>query len=144
MIFFLEASAMVKKYIAEPGTERLETLVRTRRDLAVCRVTHVELPAALARRARAGDLSREVARRHAAQYEADAASLRIVELRPPVLILAAKLVWNHALRAFDALQLGAALHLGRASQAPLTFVAADGPLCDAAQAEGLRVERLGR
>ena len=143
MIFFLDASAMVKKYIAEAGSGRLRELIRARRDFAVARISGVEVPAALARRAREGDLPREVARRHAAQYEEDSGAMRIVELRPPVLRLATALVWRHALRAYDALQLAAALHLKSSAQVALTFVAADGPLCDAAKAEGLKLERLG-
>lgn len=143
MIFFLDASAIVKKYVAEPGSARIDTLVRTRRDLAVSRISHVEVPAALARRARQGDIPQTVARRHAAQYEEDTANMRVVELRPRVLGLATELVCVHPLRAYDAVQLASALHLKRTSRAAVTFVAADSPLCDAAEAEELRVQRLG-
>lgn len=143
MIYFLDASAVVKKYIAEAGSDRFRALVRARRSFAVSRLSSVEVPAALARRAREGDLSREIAQRHATQYAEDVAQMRIVELRAPVLELAEQLVWTHALRAYDAVQLGAALHLRRASGSSVTFVAADGPLCDAAEAQQLKLERLG-
>lgn len=143
MIYFLDASALVKKYIAEAGSDRLRGLVRARRSFAVCRPSSVEVPAALARRAREGDLSREIAQRHATQFTEDLAQMRIVELKAPVLKLAEELVWTHALRAYDAVQLGGALHLGRASGSSVTFVAADGPLCEAAEARQLKLERLG-
>lgn len=143
MIYFLDASAMVKKYIVEPGTERLRALITARRRFAIGRVSQVEVPAALARRARNGDLKREIAQRHAAQFEQDVASMQVVEMRPAVLALARQLVWEHPLRAYDALQLAGALQLKRMSQIPVTFVGADGPLCDAARDEALKVERLG-
>lgn len=142
MIFFLDASAIVKRYLEEAGSERIRSLVRARREFALSRLSHVEVPAALARRAREGALTREVALRHADQFEVDAATVRIIELRPPVLKIAGDLVWAHALRAYDALQLAAALHLERSTQTSVTFVAADGVLCDAALARELKVERL--
>ena len=142
MIYFLDASAIVKKYIAERGSDRLRALVRARREFAIARVSQVEVPAALARRAREGDLRRDVAERHAAQFDDDVAAMRVVELRPPVLNIASRLVWAHPLRAYDALQLAAAIHLKRMSQTAVTFVAADGPLCDAAAAAELKLERL--
>ncbi len=143
MIYFLDTSALVKKYIVERGTERIKALVQMKRDLAISRLATVELPAALARRTREGDIDEQVARGQMEQFDRDTMGLRIVELRPPVLELARKVAWSRALRAFDALQLAAALHLKRTAAVVVTFVAADGPLCSGATAEGLKVERLG-
>ena len=50
----------------------------------------------------------------------------------------------HALRAYDAVQLAAALEINRKEQdagfAPVTLISADQALNDAAQAEGLSVD----
>jgi len=56
---------------------------------------------------------------------------------------AAALVWQHPLRAYDALQLGSALRLSRATRLAMTFLCSDAKLCRAASEEGLRVQRVG-
>ena len=73
----------------------------------------------------------------------DLQEMRVVELQAPVLELAAELVWQHPLRAYDALQLGSALRLARATGLAVTFLCSDTKLCQAASKERLRVQRVG-
>ncbi len=144
MIHFLDASALVKRYVEEEGSETLRSLVRRHRDLAVSRLSAAEAPAALARRVREGDLLPEVAQGHAAQLAIDLRDMRVVEVRPRVIELAADLVWRQPLRAYDAMQLASALRLARETAMALTFVCADPRLGACAKGEGLRVLTLGR
>ena len=139
MIFFLDSSAVVKRYVQEPGTAVVRALFRGRRQLAAARVTAVEVAAALARRARSGDLDSTAAHRQSERALGDLGKMHVVELRAPVVQLAVELGWKHPLRAFDAIQLGSALHLMRATGLALTFVCADRGLCDVAKLEGARV-----
>jgi predicted nucleic acid-binding protein len=143
VIHFLDASAVVKRYVREPGTDVVLTLFRGRRSLSVSRLSAAEVPAALARRARVGDLAREAARTAAARFEADLPSFDIVEVRSRVVSLAAELVWQADLRAYDAVQLACALHLSDSGGVPVTFVAADGSLLTAARARKLKTLRVG-
>lgn len=138
MIHFLDSSALVKRYVHERGSEVVAALFRGRREIAVARVAELEVNAALAKRVRAGDLKLGEAQRHALALGVDLDGFRVVELRPPVLSIANGLVWQRALRAYDALQLAAALRLTRATGLALTFWCADAHLCEAAVAEGLR------
>ena len=139
MIYFVDASALVKRYVREPGTDGVRSLFSRGKKLAAARITAVEVPAALARRARAGDLDERLAVKQAARVAADLANMYVVELRREVVRLANELVWRHALRAYDAVQLGSALHLKGATGVSLTFVCADRTLADAADGEGVRV-----
>jgi len=143
LIYFLDASALAKRYLAELGSDQVRLLVQRRKHLAVSRVSNVEIAAALSRRARQGDLSQDSARSLSQQMEEDLQEVRVVELRAPVLELAAALVWQHPLRAYDALQLGSALRLARSTRLAVTFLCSDANLCRAASEEGLRVQRLG-
>lgn len=140
MIYFLDASAFVKRYVQEPGTSTVRNLGR-RGKLAASALSLVEVPAALHRRARQGDLSVSAARTSAARARADLEQIDLVEPRGAVLALAAELVDRYPLRAYDAVQLASAVRLLQATGLASTFVCADAALAAAARGEGLRALR---
>jgi predicted nucleic acid-binding protein len=144
LITFFDASALVKRYVDESGTPAIRALFRTRRlRPAVSRLTAVEVPAALARRARRGDLSERAARACAKHLTADLAEMHVVEPRGALIEQAADLVWRHDLRAYDALQLASALYLFREVGSATRFVCADRALTVVAVREGLRALAVG-
>ncbi len=144
MITFFDASALVKRYVDESGTTAIRALFRARRlRPAVSRLTAVEVPAALARRARRGDLPERVARACAKHLASDLAEMHVVEPRGPLIEQAADLVWRHDLRAYDALQLASALYLLREVGSATRFVCADRALTVVAVREGLRALAVG-
>jgi predicted nucleic acid-binding protein len=143
LIHFLDASALVKRYVKEVGSEDVRRLVRRRGRLATSVLAGVEIPSALARRAREGDLPLDAAREHSRRVATDLSETHVVAARANVLEVAAELVWRHPLRAYDAVQLGSAVWLARESRMAVTFVCADQRLATAAAAEGLRVIHLG-
>ena len=49
MIYFLDASALVKRYIDEPGSDAIRDLVRKKRRIAASSLSGLEVPAALFR-----------------------------------------------------------------------------------------------
>jgi len=142
LIRFLDSSAFVKRYVREPGSDAVARLFRPASKLAASSLALVEISAALFKRARAGDIPPELARKHAARVAADLEEIHVVEPRGPVLDLAAELVSRRALRAYDAVQLASAIRLSRAGIA-VTFVCADDALSAGAIAEGLRALRIG-
>jgi len=125
LIHFLDASALVKRYVKEAGSEDVRRLVRRKPRLATSILSGVEIPSALARRTREGDLPRDAAREHSRRVASDLSETHVVAARVQVLELAA--VW-----------------LARESRMALTFVCADQRLATAAAAEGLRMMHLGR
>jgi uncharacterized protein len=141
MIYFLDASALAKRYLVEVGSDRVRQLFRRNADIAVSRLSEVEVASALVRRMRAGDIDEADAESHLAALEEDLTTCDVIEVRKPVVARARVLVGEHGLRAYDAMQLAAALR-AKGSGA-LTFVCADTELSDAASAERLRVEQLG-
>jgi len=138
MTYFLDASALVKRYVREPGTATVAAFVRRRRPLAASRLAAVEVPAALWRRCRERDVDAERVRTILARFGHDLGEMTLVEVRPGLVDDAQRLVGVHPLRAYDAVQLASALRLHREAGLPTTFVCADGPLATAAGAEGLR------
>lgn len=143
MIRFLDSSAFVKRYVREPGSDVVARFFRAGSQLAVSSLARVEVSAALFKRARAGDLTSDVAGSHAAHVAADLEEMHVVEARGPVLELATDLVSRRPLRAYDAVQLASAMRLSRAAGVAVTLVCADDALCVAAVGEGLRALRVG-
>ena len=126
----------MKRYVQETGRARVISLWRRR--VAVSALAGVEVPAALWRRHRQGDVSREDARKLIQRLHVDLTSVLLVEMRRGVLDRAAHLVERHPLRAYDAVQLASALLLAERANSPVTFVGADRQLGEAAATEGLR------
>ena len=136
---FLDSSALVKRYADEDGVEH----VRTIDSVVVCAVARVEVPAAIWRKHRLGELSAA----HAAllvdefawEWHGDADAdpvFAVISLTDDVLETAALACARHGLRAYDALQLAAALTAREADDTLTSFVCFDRELADAASQEG--------
>ncbi|MBI3982026.1 MAG: type II toxin-antitoxin system VapC family toxin [Gemmatimonadetes bacterium] len=136
---FFDASALVKRYVRERASTRVRRLLR-RGDVAVCRLSEVEVVAAFARLARDRAMSVAQRDRAVAAFAADLAAWTVVEIQPDVTKTARRLLLRHPLRAGDAIQLGAALVLQEALAQPIDeFVAYDEQLIEAARREQLTV-----
>jgi predicted nucleic acid-binding protein len=142
--YFLDSSALVKRYARETGTAWMSSLFRigAGHRLYVSRITGVEVAAALTRKLRGGQLSTGEATRARGRLRRDISMrLRITEVTPVMLTDAMNLAEKHGLRGYDAVQLGAALEVNsrRVSLGtqPLTLITGDDELLQAAAAEGL-------
>jgi len=145
--FYLDTSALVKRYFAETGTAWIRTLLdpATGNTVAISEVTLVEASAALAARQRGGfislaerDTAVDLLLRHADTEYA------LAPLARATIDTALALTQRHRLRGYDAVQLATALLVADAYRAASitapTFVAADADLLAAARAEGLPTE----
>lgn len=140
MTAFLDSSALVKLYADEDGFE----LVRELDAIAVSTLARVEVPAALWRKSRAGELSEEDVAVLTADFEADwfgtsgeSSRFAVLAVTPPQLDRAASLLPLHNLRACDAIQLAAALAAREADPNCRSFICFDQLLNRAARAHGL-------
>jgi uncharacterized protein len=140
VIRFLDTSALVQRYLPEPGSERVRAMLRTSVELAVASITVAELCAGIARAHREGRLTRVQRDRIIDRVPTDLELFQVVEPRWRLLLGVAELVRLHPLRAYDAVQLAACLELRRAKAVELW--AADGELIRAARAERLKVVAL--
>lgn len=146
--YYLDTSALSKRYVQETGTAWIRTLVdpaTAGHTLLTARVTMVEVYSALARRKREGSVpvtDCEVAERAFTAHSAT--EYEFVELDLPVVNLSRDLLGRHPLRAYDAIQLASALVANRALQTaglpPLVFLSADNRLNEAVASEGLAVD----
>jgi len=146
-VYFLDTSAAVKRYVQETGSWWIRNLTNPAAGhfLYVARSTDVEMTAAIARRRRLGSLSIAQAGAALNRCAQDfAQEYRIAGITIPLLRQAAQLADKHVLRAYDAVQLAAAVDLNAQWVATgigiFTLVSADQELNAAAAAEGLPIE----
>jgi predicted nucleic acid-binding protein len=143
--YFLDSSALVKRYVIEPGTPWVRGLTRYRKStyLYIALITAVEVTSAIARR-RGVTLSAAQASSLLSRFRKHLAGRCLPSQITPALVSEAVTLANrHRLRAYDAVQLAAALDVHRDWSAnrlgAFVFVSADRDL-NAATAEGLAVE----
>ena len=140
---FLDTSAVVKRYMDEAGSDVVRRLVHPRNSnhVYIAHITVVEGVAAIARRARTGDVTAEHALSAFDGLQRDADSLySVIPVGAVVIERAVTLARANVLRGYDAVQLAAALLLADALRAePVTLVSADRRMCDVARQEGMDV-----
>lgn len=144
-VYFLDASAAVKRYVNESGSERVTALTAAANEIFVSKITAVEFASAVARRRREGTLDETIAAAAAAEFQQDfSAQYRAVDVSSGVIARAVVLTYKHGLRAYDAVQLATAVEVSGQGHGlsipPLVFVSADRDLNVAASLEGLAVE----
>ena len=142
--YFLDASALVKAYIREPGSRWVRQVLRRKAVVAfISPISGAEVVAALARKERMGDMDRAARDRVVAAFRVDyRRRFTHTALTATVIKEAMTLVLAHPLRDYDAVQLASALLLRGVSGPlrPLTFVTADLVLLRIARERGLVAE----
>ncbi|MEM7519277.1 MAG: type II toxin-antitoxin system VapC family toxin [Planctomycetota bacterium] len=138
MIAFFDASALVKRYVDEPGTDAIRGLLKKELP-AVARLTEVGVASAIERRCREGSVAAADRDRAVSALRHDIASFLVVELTASVVERALALLTRYPLRTGDALQLASCLELQERLEYKVTFVAFDRRLNEAAARERLDV-----
>jgi predicted nucleic acid-binding protein len=145
--YFLDTSAIVKRYILEQGQAWLLSLCDPLQghDLYISQVSLVEVVATICRRAREQSISMTERDRLINVFRQDSQeSYNIWPVTTDLYTSAGDLCRSHRLRAYDAVQLACTLALredilaNRVSE--LIFVCADVGLLDTASVVGLQVE----
>lgn len=136
-MIYLDTSALIKRFVAEAGSEAVNDLVRNSPPVVTAKIAFAEVHAGLKRKHREGFLSGRDYTLSVRQFEDDWGSYIRVDLRDEILRLARDLIRQHPLRGFDAIHLASALSAKRAVGEDLTFAAADVRLLRAAKSEGL-------
>jgi predicted nucleic acid-binding protein len=143
---YFDSSAPVKRYLAETGSIWVQTRCSDPTQIiAMAEIGRVEIAAAFASKLRAKAITPVDYQRVKAKLMADAQKqYQLLPVTSQRVDEAIELTARQKLRSYDALHLACALYLNQViltnGLSPLIFVAADGDLLQAAQAEGLAVE----
>lgn len=138
MLFYLDASAWVKRYVQEDGTLWVRSLFDKGERMATASLGYVETVAALSRR-----LSEAEFVRVEPQVKLDWQNMARFDLTNSILERAVELARQHKLRGADAVHLATASDLHRSLaeiQEAAILVASDRELLAAAQAMELPVQ----
>jgi uncharacterized protein len=139
---YLDTSALAKWYLNEPFSEAFEVFIQEQPEAAISRLTVVEFRCLLARRRRAGEITKTVESRVYAAFEKDvgAGSIQVHPVLDEHLIAALGLLGSlgrFPLRTLDA------LHLAIAQGIRCKVLAtADKTMADAGKAAGLSIVRF--
>lgn len=136
---YWDASALVPLIVSEPNTALAHSWLEEHSVILTWAWSRVEIVSAVERRTRDGDLSRQQRRDILRRLDTFSTTWNEVSEMPAVRSLANLVLARNSLRAADAAQLGAALHVQQQLDASLPFVSLDRRLAEAAELEGLPI-----
>jgi len=146
-IYFLDTSALAKRYVTEIGSNWVKTLTdpALENKIILSRITWVELISAFARLQREGKVDPNDVKTNIQAFRYDwETQYQVVEVNEELIENAGNLVQKYPLRAYDSVQLASALKIypifEKLNTHAFTFVCADDRLLNVAKAEGLQTD----
>lgn len=137
MIVYLDASALVKRYVVEAESAQVEALIEGAQMTGTAVLCRAEVAAALAKAVRVRLVSRESAVKALGEFNADWEYLIRLHIDEPLAARAATLAWEHGLRGYDAVHLATALVWRETLGGTVTVATYDRELWRGAQECGL-------
>jgi predicted nucleic acid-binding protein len=139
MIVYLDASALVKKYIEEIGSEKVDRLIDQASTVGTSPISRAEVAAAVAKTVRTRTLPQDEASAALRIFRIEWPDLARLQITETTVARADALAWQHGLRGYDAVHLAAALIWQEAIAEPITLATFDRQLWQSGQAAGLAV-----
>ena len=139
---YFDASALVKRYVDEPGRREVLRLLR-RYEVVTSAIVPVELRSAMGRRVAEGTLDERDVPRILKRVATERGFWALIDVSREVLAAAETLVATRPLRALDAIHVASAqLFAGRIAMPDLVFVSADVRQTAAAAAVGITTKQI--
>lgn len=140
MPFFIDTSALFKRYQIEKGTSIVCNILEKRdSDIFISSLTIIEVVSNLKRLFEIDGVTTKEQfemQRSFFYYDIDNLDITILDVTSDDIVRADEIILKRYMKPVDSIQLAIALNL---KINKLTFVAADKKLCDSAKIEGLRV-----
>lgn len=137
MILYLDASALVKRYVAEPGTSEVAKAIAGAEVVGTSIITRAEVAAALNRAVRVGTLTHEAAVSALQVFRSEWPNWVRVQATEMLVARADALAWELGLPGYDALHLASALLWKDGMDEKVTMATFDRQLWEAARQRGL-------
>ncbi|MGE5242990.1 MAG: type II toxin-antitoxin system VapC family toxin [Betaproteobacteria bacterium] len=138
MIAYLDASALVKRYVVERRSRETMAFIADAEIAATSIVSRAEVSAALARAARTKLVTLDTARKAQRAFAADWPDLARVPVTEALSERAEALAWEFGLRGYDTVQLASALTWQDSVGADVVIATFDAELWTAASMAGLK------
>ncbi len=137
MIVYLDASALVKRYVAEASSPVVVSLIMKADAIGTAAISRAEVSAALGKATRMKILKRDEAASALQVFTADWENLIRLQITEVLIARASALAWDHGLRGYDAVHLAAAVFWQEMLSEPVTLATFDRQLWHGASVAGL-------
>ncbi len=137
MILYLDASALVKRYVVEVGSDDVELVIGQAHLLGSGAISLVEVTAALAKAIRTRDLTQYTGQAALRAFHVQWADFIRLPVTDALMTRAADFAWQYDLRGYDAVHMAAACAWSEAVGSAVTFATFDRGLWRAAPSVGL-------
>jgi predicted nucleic acid-binding protein len=137
MIVYLDTSSLVKLYVEEDESSKVDLLLKSSEVTATSLVAYAEARAAFARRFREKAFTTDAYNLLKEFFDEDWDRYLILSVTADMIRLAGDLAEKHALRSFDSIHLASALTLRQELSSPIVFSCFDNNLQQASEREGL-------
>lgn len=138
MIAYLDASALVKRYLVERGSRETIALTAESKLIATSIVSRAEVAAAFAKAVRVGVVTEHRARSAQRSFAGDWPDLVRVPVTEALVEWAETLAWDHGLRGYDAVQLASALAWQESVGTEIALATFDQQMWEAAPKAGVK------
>jgi predicted nucleic acid-binding protein len=139
VILYLDASAIVKRYVTEARSKDVTALIDGAVAVATSMVSRAEVAAAFARAVRLGVLDEAGGRGAQRRFAREWPDFVRIPVTEALVARAEALAWQHVMRGYDAVQLAAALTWQDAIGQDAVLATFDQQLTKASVEAGLRV-----
>jgi predicted nucleic acid-binding protein len=140
MPFFIDTSALFKRYQVEEGTEKICQIIENKdQSVFISSITIIEVISNLKRLFEIDKITTEEQFQFQRSFfyrDIDNFGITVLDITPEDIIRADNLILKKYMKPVDSIQLAIALNLPADN---LTFVCADQNLCEIAKAEGLLI-----
>jgi len=140
MILYLDTSSLVKLYVEENESAKVDALVKSSEVIATSIVAYAEARAAFARRFREKAFTQDEYNSIKESFDKDWSSYLILNITSDMIKMAGDLAEKHFLRGFDSIHLASALTLRKELSIPINFLCFDDNLQKASGLEILAQE----
>ena len=139
MTVYADTSALVKRYIVEPGSRGVIEMTATATLVATAVVTRAEVAAAFARAVRMGVVDPAAAKQAQNRFLRDWPGFARVSVTEALVARADALAWEFALRGYDAVQLASAITFRDSIGRDVVLASFDRQLWEASTQTGFEV-----
>jgi len=109
MVFFFDTSALIKRYIAESGSEKVDDLFKTASQIIISPVTKVEIYSTINRLRSENTISKNDYSRLNKEIQYDIKFFKVLSFNQEIESLSVYLIEKHQLKTLDSIQLASCL-----------------------------------
>jgi predicted nucleic acid-binding protein len=139
MNLYLDTSALIKRYVEEPGSEDVLDWMDLAAMIGTALITRAEVGSAITRIARINNLNSQVSDKALDKFRFEWNNFNRLPINEELIARADFLACQHSLRGYDSVHLAASLIWQEALMLPVTLATYDQELASAGKKSGLKI-----